>query len=162
MATLFVRHKVKEYGTWKAAYDAFDAERKTMGVTNHGVYQADGIVGQVPHADVIHDAQVGGKGQFLVDSRYPDLLRIPGVGHVKVVTIKQDVPAISLDNPRKDIHQGRLASAVLADDSVDLATQHLERHVVERLHPWKVLRDAFNLQQHVVHVIGVPSNRRAL
>lgn len=41
MATLFVRHKVKEFSVWKAAYDAFDAERKTMGVTNQGVYQAD-------------------------------------------------------------------------------------------------------------------------
>ena len=42
MATLFVRHKVKEFKTWKAAYDAFDAERQTMGVTGHGVYQAEG------------------------------------------------------------------------------------------------------------------------
>ena len=42
MATLFVRHKVKEFDTWKAAYDAFDVERKTMGVTSHGAYQADG------------------------------------------------------------------------------------------------------------------------
>jgi hypothetical protein len=41
MATLFVRHKVKEFGAWKAAYDDFDKERKTMGVTGHGVYQAD-------------------------------------------------------------------------------------------------------------------------
>ncbi len=42
MATLFVRHEVKEFGKWKAAYDAFDAERKTMGVTSHGAYQSDG------------------------------------------------------------------------------------------------------------------------
>jgi quinol monooxygenase YgiN len=41
MATLFVRHKVKEFGAWKAAYDAFDQERKTMGVTGQGAYQAD-------------------------------------------------------------------------------------------------------------------------
>ena len=41
MATMFVRHKVNEFGVWKSAYDAFDAERKTMGVTNHGVYQAE-------------------------------------------------------------------------------------------------------------------------
>jgi hypothetical protein len=41
MATLFVRHEVKDFGSWKAAYDAFDAERKTMGVVGHGVYQAD-------------------------------------------------------------------------------------------------------------------------
>ncbi len=38
MATLFVRHKVKEFGAWKAAYDAFDAERNGLGVTGHGVY----------------------------------------------------------------------------------------------------------------------------
>ncbi len=42
MATLFVRHNVNDFGQWKQAYDAFDAERQSMGVTGHGVYQADG------------------------------------------------------------------------------------------------------------------------
>jgi hypothetical protein len=32
---------VKDFGKWKAAYDAFDGERKTMGVTGHGVYRSD-------------------------------------------------------------------------------------------------------------------------
>lgn len=41
MVTLFVRHQVKEFGAWKVAYDAFEAERKTMGVTGHGAYQSD-------------------------------------------------------------------------------------------------------------------------
>ena len=41
MATLFARHKVKDFAAWKAAYDAFDTERQGMGVTGHGVYQAD-------------------------------------------------------------------------------------------------------------------------
>ena len=41
MATLFVRHEVEDFRRWKAAYDAFDAERQTMGVIGHGVYQAD-------------------------------------------------------------------------------------------------------------------------
>ena len=41
MATLFARHKVKEFEAWKAAYDAFDEERKTLGVTSHGAYQSD-------------------------------------------------------------------------------------------------------------------------
>lgn len=40
MTTLFVRHEVEDFQVWKAAYDAFDAERKTMGVTGDGVYQA--------------------------------------------------------------------------------------------------------------------------
>jgi len=42
LATLFVRHKVADYTTWRKAYDDFDTERKGMGVTSHGVYQADG------------------------------------------------------------------------------------------------------------------------
>jgi len=42
MAVLFVRHKVRDFKAWKEAYDAFDSERKTMGVTGHGVYQTDG------------------------------------------------------------------------------------------------------------------------
>ena len=41
MATLFVRHKVENFGAWKKAYDAFDKERKTMGVTVHGIYQSE-------------------------------------------------------------------------------------------------------------------------
>ena len=42
MATMFVRHIVRDFDTWKAAYDAFDSERQTMGVIGHGVYQAEG------------------------------------------------------------------------------------------------------------------------
>ena len=42
MATLFVKHDVVDFDTWKQAYDAFDAERQSMGVTGHGVYQAEG------------------------------------------------------------------------------------------------------------------------
>ena len=40
MARLFVRHKVKDYATWRKGYDAFDATRKNMGMTDHGVYRA--------------------------------------------------------------------------------------------------------------------------
>ena len=42
MATLFVRHDVMDFATWKRAYDDFDAERAGMGVTGHGAYQDDG------------------------------------------------------------------------------------------------------------------------
>jgi heme-degrading monooxygenase HmoA len=42
MATLFVRHNVADFSTWKRAYDGFDGERRSLGVTDHGVYQADG------------------------------------------------------------------------------------------------------------------------
>jgi len=41
MATVFVRHDVADFGTWKQAYDNFDGERQAMGVTGHGAYQAE-------------------------------------------------------------------------------------------------------------------------
>jgi quinol monooxygenase YgiN len=47
MATLFVVHDVKDFSTWKQAYDAFDDERQSMGVTGHGVYQAEGNANNV-------------------------------------------------------------------------------------------------------------------
>ncbi len=40
MARLFIRHKVKDYATWREGYDAFDATRKNMGTTGHGVYRS--------------------------------------------------------------------------------------------------------------------------
>lgn len=41
MVTLFVRHKVEDFDAWKVAYDAFEEQRKEMGVTGHGAYQGD-------------------------------------------------------------------------------------------------------------------------
>lgn len=52
MATLFVRHDVSNYDHWKKAYDDFDEERQSMGVTGHAVYQADGNPNNVT---VYHD-----------------------------------------------------------------------------------------------------------
>jgi hypothetical protein len=42
MTTMFARHEVKDFSAWKSVYDAFDATRRSMGVTGHGVFQADG------------------------------------------------------------------------------------------------------------------------
>jgi len=42
MVRMFIRHKVNEYKTWRKAYDGFDAERHTMGVTGHAVFQTAG------------------------------------------------------------------------------------------------------------------------
>jgi hypothetical protein len=42
MATLFVRHRVADYAKWRKAYNDFDAERRGMGVSSHGVYKLDG------------------------------------------------------------------------------------------------------------------------
>jgi hypothetical protein len=40
MATMFVRHTVKDYKTWRKAYDGFAPTQKAKGVTAEAVYQA--------------------------------------------------------------------------------------------------------------------------
>ena len=39
MIRMFVRHQVTDFTAWKSAYDGFDAERRTMGVTGEAVFQ---------------------------------------------------------------------------------------------------------------------------
>lgn len=40
MIRMFVRHPVADFATWKEAYDAFDEERRGMGVVGHAVFQS--------------------------------------------------------------------------------------------------------------------------
>ncbi len=39
MATMFVRHKVSDYGNWKRAYDEFASVRREKGVTGASVHR---------------------------------------------------------------------------------------------------------------------------
>ena len=39
MATMFVRHKVDDFGKWKRVYDGFTPTRKEMGVTGASVHR---------------------------------------------------------------------------------------------------------------------------
>ena len=77
MATLFVRHEVKDFGAWKAAYDAFDAERSGMGVTGQGAYQEDGNPNDVTvyhHFDNMEAAK-----SFAGSSRLQEVMQGAGV-----------------------------------------------------------------------------------
>jgi len=40
MTRLFVRHTVADYSAWRKVYDAFDTERRHLGVKAHGVYRS--------------------------------------------------------------------------------------------------------------------------
>ena len=40
MTTMFVRHTVADYATWRAVYDAFDVTNRGLGVTGQAVWQS--------------------------------------------------------------------------------------------------------------------------
>ena len=83
MATLFVVHDVDDFDSWKQAYDEFDGERSTMGVTGHGVYQAEGNPNNVTiyhHFDSMDAAK-----SFMASERLREVMMTAGVqGEPKV------------------------------------------------------------------------------
>ena len=56
MATLFVRHTVKDYAKWKRVYDQFAPTRKKLGVTGAGVYR-----------------DANGSNKIIVTHQFPDV-----------------------------------------------------------------------------------------
>jgi heme-degrading monooxygenase HmoA len=40
MVRIFVRHSVEDYQAWRKAYDAFDEQRRAMGVSGDAVFQS--------------------------------------------------------------------------------------------------------------------------
>jgi hypothetical protein len=40
MVTMFIRHKVADYSSWRRAYDDFGPMQKRLGVVQQAVYQA--------------------------------------------------------------------------------------------------------------------------
>ena len=64
-----------------------------------------------------------------------------GVAMVTVCSAEGDRAAIGLLRAGEDLEERRLAGAVLAEQRMDLARQHLEVDIVERLHAGKALAD---------------------
>ena len=77
MATLFVRHRVSDYDTWRRAYDEFEDVRNANGVTGHGVYQLDGDPNDVTvyhHFGTIEEARA-----FAASERLKEAMVAAGV-----------------------------------------------------------------------------------
>jgi quinol monooxygenase YgiN len=62
---MYVRHEVNDYATWRKGYDAFNAERKKMGVTSAAVYRS---VDNPNDVTVIHDFKSADKAKEFASS----------------------------------------------------------------------------------------------
>ncbi|MBM4419405.1 MAG: cyclase [Chloroflexi bacterium] len=77
MATIFIRHRVTDYGRWRRAYDDFDAERRGMGVTGQAVYQ---LAGDPNDLTVSHDfATIESARAFAASGRLREVNQMSGV-----------------------------------------------------------------------------------
>jgi len=87
MATLFVRHTVADYSAWRQAYDEFDAERRSMGVTSDGVYQLDGNANDLT---IYHEfATTEAAKAFAANPRLKEVMGKAGVQGVPTIWITQ-------------------------------------------------------------------------
>ncbi|MCZ7525845.1 MAG: cyclase [Acidimicrobiia bacterium] len=89
MVRMFVRHEVDDYTDWREAYDAFDAERRGMGVRAHGVYRGCGDANDVT---VSHDFDsVDAARSFVESTRLKEAMEEAGVrGEPQIWFVEQD------------------------------------------------------------------------
>jgi opacity protein-like surface antigen len=74
---MYVRHEVNDYATWRKGYDAFNAERKKMGVTGAAVYQS---VDNPKDVTVTHDFKSADKAkEFASSARLKEVMEKAGV-----------------------------------------------------------------------------------
>jgi len=77
MVRMFIRHGVRDYRTWRRAYDGFDRERRGMGVTKHAVYRA---VGKPNDVTVSHDfGSISVAKKFAGSRRLREVMKGAGV-----------------------------------------------------------------------------------
>ena len=88
MVRMFVHHSVENYRTWRRAYDAFDAERKGLGVIGDDVYQA---IDDPNDVTVYHDFKTRrGAENFAASKRLKEVMKGAGVkGRPKIWFVKE-------------------------------------------------------------------------
>lgn len=77
MVRMVIQHKVRNYGKWRRAYDAFDRERRGMGVKRHQVFRS---VTNGNEVTVTHDfASISAGKRFAASQRLREVMKGAGV-----------------------------------------------------------------------------------
>ena len=90
-----------------------------------------------------------GEGGLLVDDGDAALHHLVRIGVADGLAGDGDLALVAAVGAGEDLHQRRLAGAVLADESEDLAGEHVDVDVVEGAHPRKRLADAAHRQHQL-------------
>jgi hypothetical protein len=100
-----------------------------------------------PDEDVLRDREVGHQVELLMDDADPELERMLGRHGLVGLAVEEELARVGRIDPGQELHQRRLARAVLAHDREDLAGAQVEVHVVERLDTRKALAHPLHVQQ---------------
>jgi hypothetical protein len=86
-----------------------------------------------------------------VDDADAQLLRVLGRGRLVRLATEEELALVGLVDAGQQLHQRRLAGAVLADQREHLAGAQVEVHVLERLDAGEALGDALDMEQELGH-----------
>ena len=100
--------------------------------------------------DVLGRGQLGNQVEFLVDDRDAGALRVLNAGEENRRALDPDLAVIVDVHSGEDLHQGRLARAILPHESMDLAAHEIEVDVAQRCHSGKSFGDAAGLEHNGV------------
>ncbi len=120
---------------WAIGVDAHaEPEEHGLDLSAHGlsVDAAESADGLAAHEDVLRDGKVGEEGRLLVDDGDARRLRLGGRREVDVGALEAEDAAVASVEACDDLHERRLARAVLADEGVDGAGSDLDRAGAQR------------------------------
>ena len=103
-----------------------------------------------PEHDVLGDGEDGDQHEVLVDHADPGRDRVARVVEGDGLAVDEDLALVVLVQPVEDVHQRRLAGAVLAEQGVDLAGLDRQVDVLVGDDPGEALRDPAELEPHRV------------
>jgi hypothetical protein len=120
-----------------------------------------GRVDAPPFAEghVLPHRQRADEAEVLVHHRETEPGRFGGIVDHDRAAVDQDLPGVGHDQPEHHVHQRRLAGAVLAEHTVDLAASHREVDVVARDDGAEPLGDGSELDRRNGHPVATPSAR---
>ena len=101
--------------------------------------------------DVLGDGHHRDEHEVLVHHPDPAADRVLGGRELDLLPVQEDLALVGVVEPVEDVHQGRLAGAVLAEQRVHLALQHLQVDVVVRENAGELLGDPAKLEGGVSH-----------
>ena len=107
--------------------------------------------------DVGGDAELGDEVELLVDDGDAGPLGVADAGEADGRAVDQDLAGVGGLDAGEDLHQRRLAGAVLAHERVNLAGAEVEVDAVERGHAGEALADAVGAQERAIRVADVRS-----
>src|SRR5205807_10277955 len=99
--------------------------------------------------DVLCRGEVRHEAELLMDDADAELLRSSRSRDVHVGAVQTDPSGVPAVDAGEDLHEGRLARAVLSDERMDLAPTKLKAAAAKRLDAGEVLADPVHLDQQV-------------